>query len=176
MGYFSRIKKIFNVSEFSKSTTIDLGCGQGAFYNWLCDNRICTKAYIGIDFAIKPCKKNDFCTFICDDIRNIHKYLRNEPYIVVLCNVLCYLEDNTIREVFDALNMSTRIIIIEPAPNIFWDAHFNGIKPIYRTYNEVCLLLKEYNCTVENSIRDYFFKVSKFYFAEMSYGITAVKN
>lgn len=175
-GYFSRVKYLSDTSILSQRTVLDLGCGQGTFYFWMCKNNIPVKQYIGIDFSIKTYKLNNNCKFICDDIINLRKYLLAEIHTVVMCNLLCYIDDNTFIKILSDMNSKDSVIIIDPAPNIFWDAHFDGVKPIYRTLENVCVLLKKQGFIIENIMSDYLFKIGTYYISELSYGVCAFKK
>lgn len=174
-GYFSRIKYLTDVSTLSNVTVVDLGCGKGTFYFWLCENNILMKQYIGIDFSIKAHTVSEFCTFICDNIKNVRKYLSEETNMIVMCNLLCYIDDATANSILGNLKSKDRMIIIDPAPNIFWDAHFEGVKPIYRTLEDVCSLLKEQDFVIENIMSDYLFKIGSHFISKLSYGIYGYK-
>lgn len=175
-GYFSRIKYLSDISTLSKGTVVDLGCGQGGFYFWLCENNLQIKRYIGIDFSIKPQALNENCVFICDNILNLKEYLSNETNTVVMSNLLCYIDDDTFIKILNNLRVKDNVIIIDPAPNVFWDAHFDGVKPVYRTLETVCSLLKEQGFIIKNIMSDYIFKIGPYYISELSYGIFAFKE
>lgn len=175
-GYFSRIKYLSDISILSKRMVIDLGCGQGTFYFWMLENNIPVKQYIGIDFSVNTYELNKNCAFICDDVVNTRKYLSDEINTIVMCNLLCYIDDVAFIKILNDLNSKDYMLIIDPAPNIFWDAHFEGVKPIYRTLENVCFLLKEQGFIIENIMSDYLFKIGNYYVSELSYGICAVKE
>lgn len=175
-GYFLRIKNLLDISMLSDKVVLDLGCGRGSLLHWLQKNRISFKKYIGIDFSVKTCTINQNCVMICDNIKNIKNYLSDEQSLIVMCNSLCYTDTEIFINILDSIQPGNGILIIEPAPNIFWDAHFDGIKPIYRTLEKTCSLLSCKGFVIENTMSDYLFAIGSHYFGKLSYGIYAYKN
>lgn len=174
-GYFSKIHHLLDLESLSEMEVIDLGCGQGALYKWFRKNNVFVKRYIGIDFSIKYTQLDDLSFLVCDDINNIRKYLSDKKTVITLCNSLCYINDDIFSAVLNSLCIGTHIAIIEPSPNLFWDAHFNGIRPIYRSQNSVCEYLRKHGFMIESVTSDFLFRLGDIYCSKLSYGIYAYK-
>lgn len=173
-GYFSRIEKLLDNKEMNNRVVLDLGCGQGSLLKWLNQNSIKFKEYVGIDFAIEP-QETGNVKFICGNIENVEEYITNHNIFVFMCNSLCYLEKSTFLKILSSFNHGTGLIIIEPTPNIFWDAHFCGVKPVYRPLHITCKILEDAGYTIISTFQDYYFQFGNFYGLGLSYGIYAIK-
>lgn len=174
-GYFSRIEKLLCGIVLDDTVIIDLGCGQGALFNWLESNAVTYKEYIGIDFAISQ-KATTKAKYICDNISNLEKYMPDNLCLIVMSNALCYIDDLLFLRILSALKRGDSILIIEPSPNIFWDAHFNGIKPLYRPIDTTCTFLQNCGYKIMNTFQDYLLGKLNHYYIELSYGIYATKE
>lgn len=175
-GYFDRINLLIDFSLLPDMRFVDLGCGQGSLVFWLQNNKISYQEYLGIDFAIKQSKKENSVVFINDSILNAGRYIRSSDDIIMMCNSLCYITDEEFAIILSSLKKGNRIIIIDPSPNLFWDAHFEGIKPIYRKRKTVLKLLNDSGFIIDSSIQDYLFKMGTIYCMPLSYGIYAIKK
>lgn len=175
-GYLSKINGIVNLDKWTELSVIDLGCGCGTLLKWILENGFSIAKYVGIDFSIKTEKGNGKYTFVNDNVNNFDKYIENKETIIFMCNSLCYIDDDTFIEILCKVQEGMTMVIIDPAPNIFWDAHFNGVKPIYRTREIVCSILTEQGYVIDNTISDYLLKIKSRYFGEISYGICAYKQ
>lgn len=175
-GYYSKIKKTFNIKNLSSCNIIDLGCGQGKLYNWLNEEGVANFNYIGLDFAIRDVKISDNSSLINDNLDNIGDYINDSKYMVFMCNTLCYITDAKFNKILHELKTGDELIIIDPSPNLFWDAHFNGVKPIYRKIDEIFLFLSRGSFKVSNATQDYFIKAGNRFIFPISYCIHAVKH
>lgn len=170
--YSKEIKELL-----SGANIIDLGCGNASFYNWLKNNHITICSYMGLDFAVENKSIDAVCEIVNDNLLNFTNYLSYENNVIVLCNVLCYLTDDVINAILNKCPVGSVIIIIEPSPGIFWDAHFDGIKPKYRSVNTIERLLQKYRFHLLNTIQDYLVSINKqLYFFPLSYCICAKLN
>ena len=173
-GYLSRITYLFGRIDNNNLEIIDLGCGQGALYIWLNEHECNFKQYIGIDFAINT-HHLPKAHFIRGNIVDVSKHLMGNESIVFMCNSLCYINDTDFLKILSSLKTYTKIVIIEPSPNIFWDAHFCGVKPIYRSIEKTRKFLCDTGFVIENTDQDYIFRIGNHWAIELSYGIYATK-
>lgn len=161
----------------SEANVIDLGCGSASFYKWLKNNHVTICSYIGLDFAVENKSINAACEIVNDNLLNFTNYLLYEKNVIVLCNVLCYLTDDVINAILYKCPVETVIIIIEPSPGVFWDAHFDGIKPKYRNVNSIERMLQKFGFQLLSTIQDYLVSINKqLYFFPLSYCICAKLN
>jgi SAM-dependent methyltransferase len=174
LGYYSKIKSIVDIRTLNNKVVIDLGCGQKSLLCWLNEEGISPCKYIGVDFAVEAVNDNIYVAN--DDINNVDKYLAENGNAIVMCNVLCYINDSAFSSVLCKLNTDDEIIILDPSPNLFWDAHFNGVKPIYRKINEVKNYLVREGFTIFNMVQDYYMKLGNNFIFPFSYCIHAIKR
>ena len=174
-GYLSKISKAIDLKSLNDRTIIDLGCGKKTFYYWLVQNSVTPAKYIGIDFSINDESEGISCV-VNDDITSIDRYLSGEKNIVVMSNSLCYMHDTKINTVLSKIRTGDEVIILDPSPNFFWDAHFNGIKPIYRNVEKVLYHLENSGFTLLNIVQDYWMKLFRVYLFPLSYCIYMVKS
>lgn len=175
-GYYSKIELLPDFKMRENVSVIDLGSGQGSLYLWLKNIGITIKQYIGIDFAIKSRILDEHGFLVNDDIFNVSKYLLTSEDIIFMCNSLCYIDDVLFIEILDCLNKGNELFILDPVPNLFWDAHFNGVKPIYRKYDYVVSLLMNHGFCIKGTVQDYLFKIGNLYISPMSYCIHSQKQ
>jgi SAM-dependent methyltransferase len=173
--YYNQITKNISIDKFENQTIIDLGCGNGSFYFWLKNNNIHVKKYYGVDFAYKNSVLSDNAVInnmsVCD-------YLENpvsENAVYVLSNSLCYTSETILQSILSKLKPNDKIIIIEPNPNLFWDSHFNGIKPHYRKSKQVSKSLENNGFTIKSCSIDYVLNVKNCYLNPISYCLYAIK-
>lgn len=175
-GYYAKINNLIDINVLDKCVVIDIGCGNGSLYQWLKRNSISFEKYIGIDFAASPEIADDHAEFILDDASTYNaycdKYLNRAFFMV---NTICYLQSKELERLFQSQRANDKLIIIEPSPNIFWDAHFKGVKPIYRRIIETEKILKENGFEIINEVQDYAIKKKNTYSFPLSYGIYARK-
>ena len=174
-GYFSKVNHFIELMPISEMEIVDLGCGKGSFYEWLCSKKVSIRKYTGIDFSINNTQLDKTSSLVCDDINNIQTYIAGNKTLVTMCNSLCYIDYDEFSNVLGSLHVGNHLIIIEPAPHLFWDAHFSGVKPYYRNHEAVCEILSAHGYVVQNLVTDYLFKLGKRFYSEMSYGIYAYK-
>lgn len=174
--YFEQLLFLIKDKDFKKANIIDLGSGNGALYFWLLNNGFNFDKYIGYDFAHKDFLINDTASIINIDITKIENDSQPPNSVYFLINVLCYLDKTQIQEVFNKLKPTSSLIIIEPVPSVFWDAHFNNVKIHYRKRDEVVYFLKEREYSVFSSSVDYLFQFKKLHFLPLCYSIYAYKE
>lgn len=174
-GYFDRIRKLLGDRRYEFHVILDLGCGQGSLYHWLNGNSIKYKKYMGVDFAITPYEFQN-AQFACGNICDIKSYITEDESLAFMCNSLCYIENSVFTTILSSLQKNSGIIVIDPTPNLFWDAHFCGVKPIYRSMKQTCELLQNAGFEIVNTHQDYLLGWKNHYAIGLSYGIFAVKR
>jgi hypothetical protein len=175
-GYYSKIKRVLDLSCLNGRTIIDLGCGKNALFHWLKEEGVSQFSYIGIDFAIDSTGISNEPCVVNDDIIYVNRYLNDSKNIIVMCNVLCYTNDENFNTVLHGLGANDAVLLIEPSPNLFWDAHFSGIKPIYRRIGETTQLLEKEGFEILSSVQDYYFNIADNYIFPLSYCLYAIKH
>ena len=175
-GYFSKIERVIDLKMLDKQVVFDIGCGDGTLLKWLRNKGVEFKKYIGVDFAYVPAIISEEAEFFLDDASNIDNHF--EPYQTqtsFMTNSACYLDTSLLEQVLHNFRRRDKLIITEPSPNLFWDAHFNGVKPIYRKISEIEKILLFCGFEVLDKVQDYGIKIgSKFYFP-LSYCLYAQK-
>ncbi len=169
-NYLNQI--LFNIEKdyLDDTKILDSGCGTGKFYEWLKDQNIKFRCYVGIDFAIKDSDLSMNAKLVNSDLKD-YDYSKYNLFIFI--NVFCYLNDIELQQVFEKIPLESKLIIIEPSPNLFWDKHFNNIKPNYRKLSNMLKRLYNFNFKINSISEDYFFKIINFYFSHASYCICA---
>lgn len=175
-GYYEKVKRVISEGVLNNQIIVDIGCGRGVFYFWLVTERYSVKKYIGIDFSIRDRKVDEKCFLYNDHAANINKYISEECCILFMSNVVCYLSDSIFKDIMCSLRKGDKIIIIEPSPNLFWDAHFCGIKPNYRNIRDMIRLIEDEELEVINTVQDYFMRIGRRYLFPVSYCIYATKK
>ncbi|GHU42225.1 hypothetical protein FACS1894190_11300 [Spirochaetia bacterium] len=174
--YYSKIERTIDISVLNDYNIIDLGCGLGSLYHWLQTKNICAHSFTGLDFAIKNLLIGDNAVLINDNLSNVNNYFfENTNNIVFMTNALCYTDDVLFKNALRCMRNNDELIIIDPSSNIFWDAHFNGIKPIYRKVNRVMQMLIHEEFEIVNILQDYWFAIGGHHFFPLSYCIHAIK-
>ncbi|GHS97385.1 hypothetical protein FACS1894139_04020 [Planctomycetales bacterium] len=176
LGYFSKIEHIIDLPNLGGRTIFDIGCGEGTLVQWLTSKNVSFKRYIGLDFAAIPESKIGNVEFLLDDAVNVGThYEQTDNQITFMVNAACYFENNIFENILCSFRRGDEIVIIEPSPNIFWDAHFNGVKPVYRKIAEVERILDSNGFSVLSDVQDYWVKTKRAFFIPLSYGIFARK-
>ena len=157
-GYLDKAKDL--IARSYRDVVFDLGCGDsGNLYLWLTKNAIEFRFYIGIDFSIRGKTIDQKARLINGDIRKCNVCRKpDRTAMIVLSNSLCYLSDSEFSEVLKIFESGDEILVIEPEPNLFWDAHFAGIKPIYRKHEEVIKKLEACGFEIKALSVDYLLK------------------
>lgn len=176
LEFYSKISKTCNLGNLYNKNILDLGCGLCSLYNWLRSSNVDFKQYIGIDFAIRggALSSQDFC--VSDNVNNLDKYFIGQKKIIFLTNVVCYLNNKQFVDILRKCNPEDELIIVEPSPSIFWDAHFNNIKPVYRKVGIIKDTLVEEHFDVLGSTQDYVLKLGQHYIFPLSYCLHAKKK
>jgi hypothetical protein len=174
-GYFSKIERVFDFDTLSRYDIIDFGSGIGSLFYWIRSKKTSPHSYLGIDFAIEDFDLAQSASLKCSDIIGYESSPTTNSRLYFMCNVMCYLKNDQLESVLANLRAGDTLIIIEPTPNIFWDAHFHGIKPVYRTLDSTCGILCRNSFRIDNSIQDYFGKIKDIFFCPASYCICSVK-
>lgn len=175
-SYYNQITNNCPIEEFKDQTIIDLGCGNGSFYFWLKNNNISIKQYCGIDFAFENTVLTDSATIKNISINDYLEDIAHENVIYIMSNSLCYIPDVIFQTILSTMKINDKIIIIEPYPNLFWDSHFDGIKPYYRKPKGVITLLENSGLQIYSCSVDYIFEIKNIYLSPISYSIFATKK
>jgi SAM-dependent methyltransferase len=175
-SYYNQIIKNVPLEYFKHQTIIDLGCGNGSFYFWLENQDISIKQYYGIDFAFESKVLSNKASIKNISINNYFETVLVDNAVYLLSNSLCYISDKDFQYILSQLKSGDKIFIIDPFPNLFWDSHFNGIKPIYRTNKEVSKLLENNGFIVSSCSIDYVTNLKYFYLNPISYCLFAIKT
>lgn len=174
-SYYNQITKNIPIEEFNNQRVIDLGCGNGSFYFWLKNQNISINQYIGIDFAYKNVELSEEASIQNISIYDFFRRIISGNAIYVLSNSLCYVSKNIFQFIQFKLKSNDKIVIIEPYPNIFWDSHFNGIKPYYRKCDQILYELIKNGFKINACSKDYHIKIYNIYMSPISYCIIATK-
>lgn len=175
-SYYNQIIKTIPINKFKNQIVIDLGCGNGSFYFWLKNNDISINQYYGVDFAYENSKLSDNAVIINMSISRYFESPIPENAVYILSNSLCYTSEIIFQFVLSKLKLNDKIIIIEPYPNLFWDSHFNGIKPHYRKNEQVFKLLKNNGFAIKSCSVDYVFNIRDIYSNPISFCLYASKT
>ena len=173
--YFEQIDMVYDIKNLTQKSVLDLGCGNGSLLLWLTTKQISLKEYIGIDFAHIDSKLSNNAKIIQKDIADIQINETNAN-IIFAVNVLCYINDATLSSIFESTKERTELIIIEPIPSIFWDAHFDGIKLYYRNSHKLISLLASKGWHVKCTAIDFGFKFFDNYLFPLSYCLLLVSD
>lgn len=176
LEFYSKISKTCNIDNLHYKNILDLGCGLCSLNNWLERNIIDFNQYIGIDFAIRGDTLSPHAFSVSDNVNNLGNYFIGQKKVVFLTNVACYLNTDQFEDILRKCNHEDEIILVEPSPNIFWDAHFNNIKPVYRKMEIIEDILVAKHFEVLNSTQDYAFKLGRNYIFPLSYCVYAKKK
>ena len=176
VNYFSKVKRLIDISSLADKSIIDLGCGKGSFYFWLLSNNIFPISYLGVDFAVDTKILGENAVIVKENINNQGVYQVEGNNLFFTCNVLCYLRNKELESVLNMPKVGDSVIIIEPSPGVFWDAHFNGIRPKYRKLKTMIQLLIDANYSIETVYQDYLFKICNNYYQPLSYAIHATRK
>jgi len=173
--YFEQIEMVYDINNLAEKKVLDLGCGNGSLFFWLMAKKIVLQEYIGIDFAHPASNLGNNACITQRDIRDIQLNKTNANTVFAI-NVLCYMSDELIDSVFQPLKKNSELIIIEPVPSLFWDAHFEGVKLFYRDNHKLKKILESKGWQVKNAATDYGCKFKGAYFLPLSYCLFLVSD
>jgi len=173
--YFEQIEMVYDIRNLAKKNVLDLGCGNGALFLWLENKRAFPKEYVGIDFAHPPSNFGDKAYSVQKDLRELQIGETNAD-VVIAVNVLCYLNNYTMDFMFEPTKSGTELIIVEPSPSVFWDAHFDGVELYYRNHLKLTEYLKSKGWQVKRESIDYGFKFIGKYFFSLSFCLFLVSD
>lgn len=174
-NYFNQIFSLIKCPKLYNRTIIDLGSGTASFYEWLLDNGARGIKYIGVDFALESRRLDYRSEIISGDLKNIDLTEIERP-LVMISNVLCYLNTDSVRQVFNKLPINTDILILEPYPCLFWDAHFAGIKLNYRKPKKICTILETVGYEISSINVSHGIRLFDHLICPISYVLYAHKN
>ena len=174
-GYYEKIELSKTKNLLIGANVIDLGCGNNSFYYWLQKKHIPFNLYKGLDFAVNSKSAKERFEIIKDNILNFADYLLSEKNFILLCNVVCYLSDEEVSFILRRVPTDAIVTIIDPSPGLFWDAHFEGVKPEYRSIGMIERILQSHKYSIISKVQDYLMAIGKKHFLfPLSYCICAV--
>lgn len=173
--YLEQIDLVLKLDEIKNKTILDIGCGNGIIYKWLSDKNTSIDNYIGFDFAHQDLTIGENARILNTDIINVDFSKYKESNLYFLVNSMCYLNDEKISHILRGVNKDDELIIVDPIPCLFWDAHFDGVKIFYRTPNKVIEMLLSFGFSVSQFSTDYQIKIKNKYFVKLSYCLKARK-
>lgn len=174
--YFSRLFQMVDVNGLKEKTIVDLGCGKATLYIWMMNHKISFMKYVGIDFAVDSKVLCEGSQIIQSSIMNINNFNHDGDCLFFLSNVICFLTIDELRHSLSNLSSQSEVLIIEPSPGLFWDAHFNGIHPVYRSIESLTEILNNEGIRIVNSMQDYMVKCLGTFCFPMSYCLYGVKK
>lgn len=158
---------------------IDLGCGEGALYHFLKKMKIGFSKYIGIDFAIPKTLLGSDATIQEADFTNKETvHFLTSKSILIAVNTFCYINKITEIPIIRSSNEKNadQLLVLEPWPGWFWDRHFDGIWPNYRSPQELSRNLSEIGWEPINQINFYYFCLFGVYVMPLSYAMAFKKR
>lgn len=133
-GYYEQLFPL--LANDSSIMYLDLGCGVGNLRNFLIENKFSFARYVGVDFAGSSTKFESGSTVIDADIRSqaLASYVTDRTHVICV-NSLCYQDNLSAITVLRhaATYPDNRLLVVEPYPGIYWDESFYGVRPCYRT-------------------------------------------
>lgn len=177
-GYLLQLFPLIKEIDFIENI-IDLGCGEAALYYFCKKRKIKFSKYIGIDFAI-PDKIIDHDASIhhADFTDNTTVRHLTSQSILFAINTFCYINKIAEIQALDTTkdNSVAQLLVLEPWPGIFWDRHFDGIWPNYRTPQELRESLFEIGWEPISQINFYYSCLFGVYVMPLSYAMTFKKR
>jgi SAM-dependent methyltransferase len=170
--YLEQIKMIYDINNFKDKDILDLGCGNGSFFNWLLMQNINPKSYIGVDFAHPEKMLNNNARITQKDIASIDLDEFSASTITVV-NVLVYLNTNIVNSILKARKQDAELIIIDPIPGLFWDAYWGGVRLFYRKPSRIMEMLKSAGWQIKGLSIDYGIKWMNYFIFPLSYCLNA---
>ncbi len=177
-GFLSQLNELglFNVKT---SHILDLGCGNGSLYRYIKDIGVDIPQYTGLDFAVSG-KRLDSRAIICNiDLRNSQavNLLANENTIFAI-NTFCYLESLSNIPVLKSSGRKTNnyLLVVDPWPGLFWERHFNGIWPTYRSPEKLIKEMSEIGWKPNQQVNYYLVRLFGKFFFPLSYGLSFKSN
>jgi SAM-dependent methyltransferase len=132
-AYYQKLTKIINMDMFGEAQIIDVGCGNGSLYRWLQRDNRSPRMYSGIDIAHPDVEVDASASIHCADVLTVDfGNIVDSRAVLALVNSLCYLDDERFSHLLHQSNYISELIVVEPVPGIFWDAHFDGAMLYYR--------------------------------------------
>lgn len=174
LAYYNIIDLVVMSSEFSLKNIIDIGCGKGSFYKWLKSSSKNFSSYLGIDIALRDTQLTENAKIVNCDVLSYSEKLPHNNF-VVLINSLCYFSEDRMLNVFTNKDICS-LLLIEPVPSLFWDAHFSNIKLFYRNPVFVKDLLVDYGFEIIDMAVDYGIKNNHVCLCPLSYCIYAIRR
>lgn len=176
-NYYSQIERTYNLRDLENKYLIDLGSGPGALYHWLKKKRINFLRYEGVDFAVNNHMLSQNAFIIQENMINYceSKYEQKRQKTIFMSNSLCYITDEEFIRIINVFNSRDEMVIVEPSPNLFWNIHFNEIKPKYRKMQYVINILQNSGWEIKAASGDYLIKWNNKYLSKVSYLIFANK-
>ena len=167
-AYFEKVQCLLPAGN-TVECIYDCGCGEASFLRFIQDNAWHYQCYIGIDYAITPQKLSGKEELIQADITKFDFNAHSKECLLVFTNVFCYLSDAAVQSILSKISKpSTRLLIVEPIPGLFWDATFSNVQLYYRTNKKLTRLLEKYGFKRKGFVKDYLFKIGGFFLVSLS--------
>ena len=177
-GYLSQLYPFIKNMD-SIENIIDLGCGEGSLYHFLKKMKINFSKYIGIDFAIPDTLLGSDATIQEADFTNKKtvRFLTSKS-ILFAVNTFCYINKIAKIPILDQAKEKSagQLLVLEPWPGWFWDRHFEGIWPNYRSPQELNANLSEIGWEPINQINFYYSCLFGVYVMPLSYAMAFKKR
>ena len=174
--YLHQVLNVVELNALNRLRVIDIGSGNGVLYHWLVQNCVKLQSYLGIDFAHRSESIDSVAQILNADVINLGSRDLHNADICVLVNCACYLDSDRLNHLLSNLPVGCQIIIIDPIPGLFWDAHFDGVKLFYLSYKKMSDLLYRNDFIIERKSVDFHIKFLSFYFNPLSYCLRATKT
>lgn len=150
LRYLSQCLPLLDEEILTKKEVIDLCSGALSFYRLLISNDIDFHRYTAIDFSWHgeiPSEVNFFHKSVID-----FRYNCSKICTLFSSNGFCYLHTLNDVHCLQDVPPSSKLILIEPYPSIYWNQNFNGITPVYRTPEELAEELSVIGWVAEKTI------------------------
>lgn len=174
-GYCQQIIPI--LPDSMANQYMDLGCGSAKLYDFLNSRLIPFRKYVGVDFA--PTSSQSIYRL---DFEIINTTIQDESIVelalpgthLVFINSICYQDrlDKILLLQHAARSRENSLIIVEPFPGIFWDKHFSGIRPKYRSMPELIGELENMGWRLQKQAIFYLFKLGPLWIWPLTYAVS----
>lgn len=170
--YLEQIEMVYNIENLKSRNILDLGCGDGAVFNWLLRQNINPESYRGIDFAHPDKIFNKNARIIKNNVNSID-FDEFKTLTITAVNILVYLNPNIAKLILKSRTQDTELIIIDPIPGLFWDAYWDNVQLFYRKPSMIIEMLKSEGWHIKGISIDYGIKFMNSFFFPLSYCLFA---
>lgn len=172
--YISQIKDLTGVDHTSCDQVVDLGCGDGAAYQYLKAQECLPDVYVGVDFAVQHRSLGERANIFHADAAEFLP--ANDKETSILCiNSICYFNELNKIPAFRAPG-TNELVVIEPFPSTFWYRHFNGVVPSYRSPGSLADELQALGWTLEHQVTYYLLEFGSKYLGPLCYAQRFIRS